>query len=142
MKYDGNNRNRVTSVWYHYPRNRIVVVPDTTRFDEKVPYGYAWAHAAHSGMMIYEKAFVELGKLAEAWGWVEDIDAWLESKSIFMPNPKNPQRVHKKKEPLSILNPAVEQPPAPKTFTDRHGVVLPPRAPSARRAKKETNSRS
>ena len=33
----------------------------------------SWAHAADSGRCIHAKAFVELGKLAEAWGWIEDI---------------------------------------------------------------------
>ena len=111
-------------------------------FDEKKTRGNVWGHAADSGRVIYAKAFVELGKLAEAWGWVEDIDAWLDSKSIFMPNPENPDRVNMggRGKPLSILNPAVEQPP-PKTFTDKNGVVLPRRAPSARTTK-GTYSRS
>ena len=91
-------------------------------------------------MMIYAKSFVELGKLAEAKDWVENFDAWLESKSIFMTNPENPERLHYRKS-LSILNPAVEQPPAPKTFTTKHGVVLPRREPSAR-TRKRTHSQS
>ena len=143
LEFDGKANSRVTSVWWQYPRNRIVVVPDTTRFDEKVPYGSAWTHAAYSGRVIYAKAFVELGKLAEAWGWVEDIDAWLDSKSIFMPNPENPDRVNMgyQGKPLSTLNPAVEQPPPPTTYTAGHGVVLPRREPSAR-TRKGTHSRS
>jgi hypothetical protein len=119
------------------------VVPDTTRFDELLSRRTAWDHAADSGRVIYAKAFVELGKLAEAWGWVEDIDAWLESKSIFMTNPENPDRVNmgSRGKPLSILNPAVEQPPPPTTYTGKKGVELHRRAPSARTTK-GTYSRS
>ena len=96
--------------------------------------------ARDRGCLLVESAHE---KLAEAWGWVEDIDAWLDSKSIFMPNPENPDRVNMggRGKPLSILNPAVEQPPPPKTFTDKNGVVLPRRAPSARTTK-GTYSRS
>jgi len=141
VEYDGAANNCVGSVWYQYPRNRIVVVPDTTRFDEKIPRCTVWSHAAYSGRVIYAKAFVELGKLAEAWDWIEDFDAWLESKSIFMPNPENPQRTHCGRKPLSILNPAVEQPPPPTTYKDRAGVVVERRAPSARTTK-GTYSRS
>ena len=111
------DRLKRSTVWYLYPLNRITVVPDAVRFEEKIGSnsGAAWNPAANSGRIIRETAFQNLVGLAAQGKWVLDTAQFFLDNAVFVRNPKNKDGVKKGPGcPIAIRNSKVPQDPAPK----------------------------
>ena len=113
VEYSRNAWVSESIVWYLYPQNRITVVPDAVRFEEKVSNG-SWKPAANSGRLIRETAFQNLVGLAAQGKWVIDTAQFFLDNAVFVRNPKNKDGLQLSGCPIAVRNPKVHQDPAPK----------------------------